>query len=161
MQVLISDANVIIDMEDCGLTRVMFDLPYQFFVPDILYFDELETDHPNLLDHGLKTLELTSVTLEKSMVLNQCYTKPSRNDCLALAAAMQETCTLLTGDKALRKAAIKEKVEVKVKGTLWLMEELVNHQLISKQQVIQAFDDMKEAGSRLPWDEVGKLLKRL
>ncbi len=116
MQVLISDANVIIDMVDCGLTQDIFRLPYQFLVPDILYFDELEDAHPDLPGLGLQVLQLSAETLEKAMVLNAYYARPSRNDCLALAAAMQESCTLLTGDKALRKAAKKESVEVK--GTI-------------------------------------------
>lgn len=47
MQILISDANVIIDMEDSGLTELMFRRPYQFAVPNILYYDELEEEHPN------------------------------------------------------------------------------------------------------------------
>ncbi len=72
MQVLISDANVIIDMEDCRLTDVMFRLPYQFLVPDILYYDELEDDHPELLSLGLKKLELSPQTLQKSIALNTC-----------------------------------------------------------------------------------------
>ncbi len=45
MQVLISDANVLIDMEDGGLLELMFSLPYQFKVSDMLYRDELETQH--------------------------------------------------------------------------------------------------------------------
>jgi hypothetical protein len=77
VQVLISDANVIIDMEDCGLTDVMFRLPYQFLVPDILYYDELEDDHPELLSLGLKMLELSPQTLQKSIALNTCYNGPS------------------------------------------------------------------------------------
>lgn len=158
MQVLISDANVIIDMEDCGLTDVMFNLPYQFLVPDILYYDELEDDHPELLSLGLKMLELSPQTLQKSIALNTCYNGPSRNDCLALAAAMQEACALLTGDKALRKAARIENIEVK--GTIWLMEELLNYQLITTKKAVKAFDQMKEAGSRLPWDLVDEMLKK-
>ncbi len=39
MQILISDANVIIDMEDSGLTELMFNLPYQFALQSqISYF---------------------------------------------------------------------------------------------------------------------------
>ena len=35
MKVIISDANVIIDMVDCGLIDNVFELPYQFTVPDM------------------------------------------------------------------------------------------------------------------------------
>ena len=159
MQILISDANVIIDMEDSGLTELMFRLPYQFAVPNILYYDELEEEHPNLLELGLVELELAPETVEKSIELAQCYRKPSRYDCLALAAAMQEECPLVTCDKALRKAAQQENVEIR--GTIWLVDELVKHELINKDQATKAFKDMKEAGSRLPWNEVEKFLNRI
>ncbi len=159
MQILISDANVIIDMEDSGLTELMFNLPYQFAVPDILFHDELEDEHPNLLELGLVELELSSKTVEKSIELDLCYRKPSRYDCLALAAALQEECPLVTCDKALRKAAQQENVEIR--GTIWLVDELVKHELINKEQAIKAFKDMKEAGSRLPWNEVENFLNRI
>ena len=159
MQILISDANVIIDMEDSGLTELMFSLPYQFAVPDILFYDELEDEHPNLLELGLIQLELSSEMLEKSIELDCRYRKPSRYDCLALAAAMQEECPLITCDKALRKAAQQENVEIR--GTLWIIDELVKHQHINKQQAKKAFEDMKDAGSRLPWNEVEKFLNRI
>lgn len=159
MQILISDANVIIDMEDSGLTELMFNLPYQFAVPDILFHDELEDEHPNLLELGLVELELSSETVEKSIELDLCYRKLSRYDCLALAAALQEECPLVTCDKALRKAAQQENVEIR--GTIWLVDELVKHELINKEQAIKAFKDMKEAGSRLPWNEVENFLNRI
>lgn len=50
---LISDANILIDMEEGDLLDALFELPYQFTVPDLLYFDELETHHADLLDKGL------------------------------------------------------------------------------------------------------------
>ena len=39
MLLLISDANVLIDIENGGLTGAMFSLPYQFAVPDILFYE--------------------------------------------------------------------------------------------------------------------------
>ena len=36
MQLYISDANIFIDLEVCGILPKMFDLPYEFAVPDIL-----------------------------------------------------------------------------------------------------------------------------
>ena len=42
MQLLISDANILIDMEEGGLLDLMFLLPYQFKVPDVVLDEELE-----------------------------------------------------------------------------------------------------------------------
>ncbi len=159
MQVVISDANVIIDIECCGLTIQMLSLPYQFLLPDILFQEELQHHHPGLLDKGFVEMSLNPESLSNSIELGKKYTKPSRYDCLALAAAIQEECPLLTGDKNLRKAAKQEEIEFK--GTLWIMEELFISKLISLDQTIQAFEVMKEAGSRLPQGEITKLVERL
>lgn len=45
MQLLISDANILIDLEEGELLNELFQLPYQFKVPDILFFEELEDQH--------------------------------------------------------------------------------------------------------------------
>ncbi len=42
MLLLISDANILIDIEVGGLTASMFSLNYQFALSDVLFYDELE-----------------------------------------------------------------------------------------------------------------------
>lgn len=49
MKVLISDANVLIDMEVGGLIELMFKLPFEFQTPDILFEEELAEDHAYFL----------------------------------------------------------------------------------------------------------------
>lgn len=56
MQMLISDANIIIDLEVGQQLRNMFRLPYVFFTPDILFEMELVSDHANLIELGLGTV---------------------------------------------------------------------------------------------------------
>lgn len=48
---LISDANILIDLEEGQLLELFFHLPYQFKVPDIL-FEELKADHGHLTEPG-------------------------------------------------------------------------------------------------------------
>lgn len=67
MIILISDANIIIDMEEGGLLEPLFSLPHCFKVPDILYYDELEEQHGTLIQRGLVLEELTSETLTYAM----------------------------------------------------------------------------------------------
>ncbi len=159
MRVLISDANVLIDMEDCGLTALMLKLPYHFLVPDLLYYSELEEHHPELLDQGLEVIELSAETMTRADDLERKYRRPSIYDCFALAAAEQEQCPLVTGDGPLRSAAKNEQVEIR--GTLWVIEELVLNKLITLNAASDAFDKLKEQNCRLPWGEVAKLLDRL
>ncbi|MFV3328184.1 hypothetical protein ACNFG0_17185 [Pseudomonas sp. NY15372] len=67
MQLLISDANILIDLEEGELLDELFRLPYQFTVPDILFFEELEAQHGHLLRRGLSLGELSQViTLDQA-----------------------------------------------------------------------------------------------
>ncbi|MEA2119748.1 PIN domain-containing protein [Halovibrio sp. HP20-50] len=155
---LISDANVLIDLEEGGLTVELFRLPYVLTVPDILFIDELELHHGHLLELGLQLRELTSDSMTYAQQLVRRYGGPSANDCLALALARQEACPLVTGDKRLRKAADQEQVEKR--GTIWLLEQMLDHRLITVQQAEAARDLMRQAGSRLPWDKLDQLIER-
>lgn len=150
MQLLISDANILIDLEEGRLIELMFDLPYEFSIPDILFAEELEAQHEHLLELGLTTRELTSQSMIKAIALTQQYTNPSRNDCLALALAQQENCPLVTGDRALREAAATEGVVVK--GTLWIIEQMVRQLLITTTEARTAYQNMRTANRRLPWN---------
>jgi len=158
MLLLISDANILIDMEDGNLTPVIFQLPYEIAVPDILFELELRERHSHFLQAGLKVKSLTAESVKKTEFLTQQYPRPSMMDHSALALALQERCPLLTGDKDLRIAAKKEGVEVH--GTIWIIEELLNQKIIHQSQAKGSFDAMKVKGSRLPWGDVDKLLNR-
>ena len=52
MLLLISDANILIDIEFGGLVAPLFSLEYQFAVPDILFYEELDEQHRYLLGMG-------------------------------------------------------------------------------------------------------------
>ena len=109
MLLLISDANILIDMECGGLTASMFSLGYRFAVPDILYYEELEVQHQHLLAMGLEIHTMDSTLVERVETIAQQHVRPSRNDLFALILAEHQNCTLLTGDEALKAAAQKKR----------------------------------------------------
>jgi type I restriction enzyme M protein len=59
---------------------------------------------------------------------------------------------MLTWDNALRQVSILEEVEVR--GTVWLMGELLESGVIDVGRAESAYDAMRTDGSRLPWKEV-------
>jgi len=158
MQLLINDANILIDIELAGLTMIFFELPFTFCTPDLLFYDELGDDYIHLVRHGLRLLELTSRSIQFSQELDQKYKQPSRYDCLALSLAVQEQCPLLTGDRALRKAA--EQTNVTVHGMIWLVEKMIEYELLTSATARQAYRKMQLAGSRLPWKEAFSRLEK-
>ncbi len=161
MRLLISDANIIIDMNTGGLLRLMFRFDATFAVPDALFEEELRAEHPELLRLGLQLLELRGETVAYAEKLVEKYRRlgASTNDLLALALAWQEKCPLLTGDGRLRTAAQTEGVEMH--GTLWLIEQMVKARTITIRKAEVGYGKMCRAGRRLPWEEVERQLRSL
>lgn len=158
MQLLVSDSNVPIDIEYGNLTDIMFCMNIVFIVPDVLFEKELKSRHAHLLDLGLKIKSLSDKAVDRAIKFTDKYRQPSELDLLALSLAVEEQCPLLTGDKNLRKAAELEGVQVY--GTIWLVSEMLQKKIIPPNAALIAFQKMKAAGSRLPWNEVDKLLDK-
>ena len=68
-------------------------------------------------------------------------------------------CPLLTGDKKLRLEAEDQGIEVH--GTIWVIESLVENEMISKAKGIQLLESLKHVNSSLPFDEIDMLIRRL
>ena len=168
MRLLISDANILIDMEAGALMETLFRLPMQFGIPDLLYYEEIEEGSPGLEQLGLQIMEVSGDFVKYAALLPSKYNptlsakngaKPSHNDYLALALAKQESCTLLTGDANLRIVASKESVTVM--GTIGLLCAMVENQLLTVDEALKALHKMKEGKRRLPWPDAEKMLEAL
>lgn len=166
MRLLISDANILIDMESGGLLETLFRLPVQFGIPDLLYFEEIEPGSPDLVALGLQILEVRGEFVQYAVQLSSRYAndfsaqrRPSHNDYLALALARQESCTLLTGDASLRRVAEAEGVEVA--GTIRLLCAMVDDGLLTVDDALEALDRMRVGKRRLPWSEAIRRLRAL
>lgn len=144
-------------MHDGRLIKVMFKLPYKFATPDIIYVEELEEQHAYLPTLGLEIHTLDGTLIEKVEIYAMQYRKPSRNDLFALVLAQDKNCPLITGDGDLRKAATNEGIEVH--GTIWLVKEMVEAELITILQAKSAFNEMRTRGRRLPWNEIKKMIE--
>lgn len=158
MALIVSDANIFIDMESGGLTRLMFRMGEEIAVPDVLYEEELRQHHGDLPGHGLRILEVRSEFMTEAVRLRATYPAAGANDVLALVLAKQERCPLLTGDAALRQAA--ESEAVPVQGTLWIVQEMLRLGLVTHAMATDAYARMKAEGRRLPWALVGEQLAR-
>ncbi|WP_374262381.1 PIN domain-containing protein [Zoogloea sp.] len=168
MRLLISDANILIDMESGALMETLFRLPMQFGIPDLLYYEEIEPGSPELEALGLQIMEVRGDFVAYAQQLPGRYNhqlparhgaKPSHNDYLALALAKQEDCTLLTGDTNLRLVADSE--QVAVMGTIGLLCAMIEHQLLTVDAALLVLDRMKSGKRRLPWPEAERILNAL
>lgn len=158
-RLLISDANIIIDMEAGRLIDDMFRLPYTYGTPVMLFEQELQHHHGHLPAKGLQLMELETTTVQRMVTLGGQYTGVSSYDLAALALAEQVEAPLLTGDGKLRQVCLGENVDVR--GTVWLVGEMLVSGELTAERARTAYQRMEEDGSRLPWDEVKKQLKQL
>ncbi|WP_258808432.1 PIN domain-containing protein [Pseudidiomarina sp. CB1] len=149
-QLLVSDANILIDMAEGGLLEQFFALPFEFIIPDILFEEELADEHPHFPELGLKLEVLSGELMVQAFEMITRHSKPSRNDVFAMCLAMNKGCPLLTGDRDLRVAAQQEGIVVK--GTIGMVEAMIQHNIITAEQAKHSFQRMKEAGRRLPWE---------
>ncbi len=157
-QLLVSDANILIDIEVAGLTDAMFSLPYEYITPDSLFEQELRECHGELLDKGLQLAELEPDKVERVQQLAQQFKGASNHDLEALVLAELKAIPLLTGDKKLRQVCLE--INIDVRGTLWLVEQMLLGQIITVTEAEKAYDFMEEDGSRLPWDEIKKQITK-
>lgn len=121
---LVSDTNIIIDLETGGLVDELLALEDDVGVPNVLFHDELSAQHDYLEQAGLRVLALDGETMMRAFQLAGRYQKPSRNDLMALALAEQERGVLLTGDRDLRDVA--ETEQVPVHGTIWIIGQMID-----------------------------------
>lgn len=126
--ILVNDASCLIDLSKGHLLEAMLRLPYRFLVPHPIRTDELLTvDGPTwrrLEASGLEVYDLTPTEVSAAIALRGDHPALSAYDCLVLATALGRKGTMiLTGDAALRKAALSKGVATH--GVLWVWDRLV------------------------------------
>jgi predicted nucleic acid-binding protein len=148
----------LIDLEHGGLIKEIFRLGHGWSAPDVVIGEVMEPLGSLLTGHGLRVLNLDPEQIMEVARLRQIYKGVSANDLFCLVLAKSQKGILITGDQPLRKAA--EGEGVKVRGTLWMLDELVESKIISGEQSAEALERMKKSGGRFPPEEVTKRIKR-
>ena len=85
---------------------------------------------------GLEVIDVRSDLIAESEQAKQLVYGPSFTDCISFvqARAFGHKSILLTNDRKLRELAMLHRVEVH--GTLWLLDELLLHAILSTAEVI-------------------------
>jgi predicted nucleic acid-binding protein len=155
---LILDTSICIDLYHGKLLKAVLQLQHKIVLPDVI-IAELEVPAGELLlkigfiQEGTSGEEITDI-----IALRNEYASPSTNDLVALYLARRNACYLITGDNALRNAAKQEGVTVH--GLLWLMDALVELEIITKSKASKALNSIIAAGSWLPKRECEERFKK-
>lgn len=145
---LIVDTNVLIDLHRGGIVELFFALPYEFVSPDVIIEELKMPDGRTLERQGLLRADFSGDQVEEVYALHQFNLGIAVNDIFALLLASYTELPLLTGDRLLR--ALANKHRVKVHGTLWVLDEMVEHSVLTPGQAAHALRLMLANHSRLP-----------
>ena len=164
MEYISSDTNVWVDFSLIEETEIPFRLPYTYIMNTDAMHDELLSPAglcAELVSLGLVGVELELEEFELAESYAPRYVKLSIYDRIALSIAKVRNITLLTGDGALRKAAVAE--GVKVMGTIGIIDELHERKLIDTSEYRECLLKLQKyngQGVRLPRAELEKRLQR-
>ena len=121
-----------------------FKLPYIYLMNEDAVSNELlqpEGLGEKLTGLGLQAVSMIEEEFYLAEKLIEKYRKPSSYDCIALAIAKCRKIVLLTGDGALRKAAIQEGVEVI--GSIKVLDLLFENTLIDSSEYLYCLEEFK------------------
>jgi hypothetical protein len=160
MPVLVSDASVIIDLERGVLLEDLFQLPFGFAMPDLLFHRELTGSlGDRLVALGLRIEELTPAELARATTVRRERKELSTPETFAFAIAEGRQWPLLTGDGGLRRLAAK--CRIVFYGVLWICDQFEEGQHVPGRKLhagLTAISSHPRCG--LPATEVRQRLER-
>jgi hypothetical protein len=156
--VLVTDTNIWIDLENGGILVEVFQLPYQFLIPEFAIPEFIRPKWETLEVLGLSAHELPPEQVVELSHLRQVHKNLSIIDLAAYLLAKMLEATLLTGDWRLNELA--NASGLSVHGVLWLLDEMVRFKTLMPGQAATALKRMLELGARLPAEECSNRLSR-
>ena len=157
---VISDANIFLDLISVNLLEEFFQLPCKIETTDFVIDEIIQ---PNQLASvqkfvSSKKLDVISFSFEELIKINDIFDNSKNNtsmaDCSVWYRAKEVSGRLLTGDSKLRKSA--ENDNVKVSGILYIFDNLIEYKIITKEDAANLLETLISINSRLPKGECEK-----
>lgn len=159
MQLIVTDTNIIADLDASGLLEDIFRIPgVEVCVPDVLYIEELADIYGILPGLGLKVLPQPPEAINYVEQLRNRFKKVSSSDLFALTLARSLGGALLTGDGAVFEVARAERIQVH--RIVWLIEQLLVARIIPVGRIESTYEVLRREGCQLPWDEASAQVLR-
>ncbi len=164
MKLIITDTNVFFDIISIRALPEFFALDFEICTTDFVVNEILESDQREQIESFIRAkrlivFKLTANDLEEIQHFPTNRFFKGITDKTVLWKSHQLKCPLLTGDKKLRNEA--EDLKIEVHGSIWVVIELVEKEIISNTKGAELLDKLKLINSSLPHDEIDKLIKRL
>lgn len=156
--IVVSDANIFIDLCDSGIIDAFFGMPWKVHTTDMVYAEVLKPEHREKLEEHLEKLVIKAYDPVEFQKLAQFQIEMNKTcnlsiqDCSLLTYCMDTDYTLLTGDRTLRTKATERKVTVR--GILYIFDQMLSIGQISKEDAISCLERLRSSNTRLPSKEI-------
>ena len=160
---VVFDSNVIIDFKAGGIREDIF-LSHVVRMHRAVYQDEMKKERkylaPHLLDQKFKIIERSEeIDCMVNFLKEHHFKRVGRFDLLGLASALVSDRRFATGDKRLRGAS--HETGAKLTGTIGIACDIIRDKKRTPDDMLTAFELMKQRRRRLPWalalKEIGEL----
>lgn len=149
MKLVVQDANILIDLLSGNVLDAFFRLGWSVHTTNAV-LDEVKAPLGKVVKSGhLQVVHLSGDEIGAiAILLHQLPKRISFEDCSLLDLASRMQALLLTGDANLRHCA--EQRHIDVRGTLWLLDQMIESNVLPKKRAAAALTLMIRAGRRLP-----------
>jgi rRNA-processing protein FCF1 len=158
--IVVSDTNILIDLVDIGLLEQFLLLPFGIHTTDIVIAEiTIEEQKAAVLSVIEKAgIKVKTYTPDEMLKLFSFISSKRRTydlhpaDFSVWQYSSENDYTLLTGDGNLRKAASADGVEVH--GTIFLIDKMVEYQILTPTLAADKLELLYSINSRLPKSEI-------
>ncbi len=164
MKLIITDSSVFFDIIKIQALPEFFALDFEICTTDFVKGEILESEQREQIEIFIRSQKLTVFTISEKEIEEITNFKTMRVfktlvDKTVLWKAKQLNCPLLTGDGKLRSEAIDQGVTVH--GSLWVIEQLVESQIVTSTIGIEFLEKLKRINDRLPSEEIERMIKKI
>lgn len=153
----IIDANVIFDAVAGDILPEIFELGYRIITTNFVMGEIKTIPHSELISKGLIIQDMPGDLVEEIWKLRENHIELSIHDISVLVMASHTNAIMLSGDGALRIAA--KKAEIPYHGTLWIMDKLVEKEIILPERAAEALQSMCDSDRWLPEEECRRRIR--
>ena len=164
MKVLVSDRSILFEFSKRQILDKMFELEFEFAVPDLLFREELIDlgvySREDLLDFGLRVESLVAEGVE--LATSYQFERPALSlvDSFALALASYQGWNLLTEDRTMRSVA--ESKGIVHLDVLWVVDRMLDAGTLSVSQIVAVLEAMRDdPRCPVPKPELAVRIRRL
>ena len=156
-RVALNDTNILIDFYEIGLLGALMEIDLEMNTTDFVVAEIMLRNQEKWIEDLIRQQKLlvngfSGRELPKVMEKENNNPGLSLTDCSAWYWAEKNGGILLTGDAKLRRAAASSGVEVH--GSLWLLDEMLRQEVLTKSQACKAIKKLQQKNRRLPKKEM-------